>query len=116
MDLHRQNRHSAGFWAELIKSFRLAWRLILDRDVPVLAKLIPLVIVAYILSPFDLIPDPILGLGQIDDLTLLILGTQVFIAVSPRWIVQRHRDVIDGVVEAEGSKPSSASKDIIDGK
>jgi uncharacterized membrane protein YkvA (DUF1232 family) len=116
MNLRDPNRRSVGFWAELIKSFRLTWRLLLDPDVPLLTKLIPVGVVIYILSPVDLIPDPILGLGQIDDLTLLILGVQVFIAIVPRWIVQRHRDKIDGVTRTDESQPSAASKDIIDGK
>jgi uncharacterized membrane protein YkvA (DUF1232 family) len=30
--------------------------------------------VAYILSPLDLIPDYLLGLGQVDDLAVLGLG------------------------------------------
>ncbi len=116
MSLQYPNRRSAGFWAELIKSFRLAWRLLLDPDVPLFTKLIPVSVVVYILSPIDLIPDAIPGLGQIDDLTVLILGVRVFIAIAPRWIVQRHRDKIDGVIRTDESQPSAASKDIVDGK
>ena len=122
MTIPNQNRRSAGFWAELLKSFRLAWRLLRDRRVPFVAKLIPLVVVVYVLSPFDLVPDVLLGLGQLDDLTLLILGTQVFIAVCPSAVVQSHRDEIDGVsrrgwtTTGEHSNTSSASQEIIDGK
>lgn len=108
-----QNRKSAGFWAELIKSFRLAWRLLRDQRVPWLIKLIPLIVLIYIVSPIDVIPDFILGLGQLDDLALLILGVQVFIAVSPQAIVQQHRDEIDGVPPS--SAGSTAAKEIIDG-
>ena len=107
-----QNRKSPNFWVGLINSFRLAWRLIRDQRVPWLIKLIPLIVLIYIVSPLDLIPDFILGLGQLDDLTLLILGVQVFILLSPRAIVQQHRDEINGV---NGSGHSSASHEIIDG-
>ena len=112
MSFPNQNRKSAGFWVDLIKSFRLAWRLIRDERVSFWTKLVPIGIAVYILSPIDLIPDVIPLLGQVDDLALLILGTQVFIAISPSVVVKLHRDEIDGVIQSE----SAASKDIIDGK
>lgn len=109
-----QNRRSASFWINLIHSFRLAWRLLRDQDVPLFAKFIPLGVVAYILFPIDFVPDAILGLGQLDDLAILMLGVQVFIALAPKGIVQRHRDAIDGVVSKTDQR-SRASKEIIDG-
>ena len=112
MTVQNQNRRSPGFWVGLINSFRLAWRLIRDQRVPWLLKLIPLVVLLYIVSPIDLIPDFVLGLGQLDDLAILVLGIQIFIAVSPGSIVQQHRDEIDGVNRGGGS---GASGEIIDG-
>lgn len=103
-----QNRRSVGFWVEMFRSFRLALRLLRDQNVPLITKLIPLGALAYILSPIDFLPDAILGLGQLDDLAVLILGVRVFIALVPHGIVQHHRDQMDGVV-------SQASQDIIDG-
>jgi hypothetical protein len=67
------------------------------------------------------------GLGQLDDLALLLLGTQLFIAVSPKDIVERIRAEIEGRPPdsgwtVTGSQPqdpdqphSSASDEIIDG-
>jgi uncharacterized membrane protein YkvA (DUF1232 family) len=103
-----QNRRSVGFWVELFRSFRLAWQLLRDQHVPLITKLIPLGVLAYILSPIDFVPDAILGLGQLDDLAILLLGVRVFIALVPHGIVQQHRDQMNGVV-------SQASNDIIDG-
>jgi uncharacterized membrane protein YkvA (DUF1232 family) len=114
MTIPTPNRRSPRFWVDLFNSFRLTWRLLRDRQVPLAAKLVPLGIGAYILSPIDFIPDVILGLGQVDDLALLLLGVQVFIAIVPRAIVQRHRDVMDGVAPRPDST-SQASKEIIDG-
>jgi len=36
-------------------------------------------------------PDLVVGLGQLDDLAIFLLGTQLFIAVSPKDIVERIR-------------------------
>lgn len=52
--------------------------------------MIPLATLLYILSPIDLLPDPILGLGQLDDLAALILGVKLFIEMCPREIVREH--------------------------
>ena len=108
------NRRSPRFWVDLFNSFRLTWRLLRDRQVPFAAKLVPLGMVAYILFPIDFIPDIWWGPGQLDDLALLLLGVQIFIALVPRGIVQRHRDAMGGVAPQPGGA-SQASKEIIDG-
>ena len=128
MTINSPDQHSPGFWLSLINSFRLAWKLLLDNQVPIVAKLVPFFVLLYILSPIDIIPDVIVGLGQLDDLAILLLGVQLFIAISPKDIVQRYRDEINGVPPGGGwtvtnnppgdSNPksgSSASKEIIDG-
>jgi uncharacterized membrane protein YkvA (DUF1232 family) len=127
MTTDNSDRHSPGFWMNLFNSFRVAWRLMWDSRVPASAKLVPILTVLYILSPIDLVPDVIVGLGQLDDIAILLLGTQLFIAVSPKDIVERIRAEIegrppDGGWTVTGSQPddsgktgSSASDDIIDG-
>jgi len=108
------NRRSPHFWVDLFNSFRLTWRLLRDQQVPLAAKLVPVGIVAYILFPLDFIPDVWFGLGQMDDLAILLLGIRVFIAIVPHGIVQRHRDAMGGV-PPKPSSASEASKEIIDG-
>jgi uncharacterized membrane protein YkvA (DUF1232 family) len=127
MTTDNSDRHSPGFWMNLFNSFRVAWRLMWDSRVPASAKLVPILTILYILSPIDLVPDVIVGLGQLDDIAILLLGTQLFIAVSPKDIVERVRAEIegrppDGGWTVTGSQPddsgktgSSASDDIIDG-
>jgi uncharacterized membrane protein YkvA (DUF1232 family) len=84
-------QRTAGILSEILRELGLIWRLMVSRQVPLWTKLVPLAIVLYIISPIDVIPDPILGLGQIDDVALLLLGSQLFIAMCPRDVVQRLR-------------------------
>ena len=50
------------------------------RDVPVLAKIIIIITIAYALSPIDLIPDFIPVLGYLDD--LIILPFLIFLSLK----------------------------------
>ena len=69
-----------GLMARLIQDLKLLFPMIRDylkgtyRDVSVKSIVIFMVALAYIISPFDFIPDYILGLGQIDDLAILGLS------------------------------------------
>jgi len=71
-----------GFLARLFQNLKLLLPLIRDywkgtyRDVSIKSILIFLAGLAYIISPIDLIPDYIIGLGQIDDVA--ILGTTLY--------------------------------------
>ncbi len=127
MAADNSDRRSPGFWVNLFNSFRIAWRLMWDNRVPFSAKIVPIVTILYILSPIDLVPDVIVGLGQLDDLAILLLGVQLFIAVSPKDVVARIRADIEGRPPTggwtvSGNQPhssdpsrSSASDEIIDG-
>jgi len=55
-----------------------------DTRVPLLAKIIIGLVVAYALSPIDLIPDFIPVIGYLDDLLLLPLGIWLAIRLIPR--------------------------------
>ena len=69
-----------GFLARLFQDLRLLIPLIKDywkgkyRDVSAKSIIIFVVALAYIVSPIDLIPDYIIGLGQIDDAAILGLS------------------------------------------
>src|SRR5512139_39415 len=127
MTVNNSDRRSPGFWMNLFNSFRIAWKLMWDGRVPMGAKIVPILTVLYVLSPIDILPDVFVGLGQLDDLAILLLGVQLFIGVSPKDVVARIRAEIegrapDGGWTVAGSQPhdsdesrSSASNDIIDG-
>jgi uncharacterized membrane protein YkvA (DUF1232 family) len=76
---------------EWIDQFIITWRLLKDPRVPWTAKLVPVLLVVYIASPLDLIPDFLPVIGQIDDVAILLLGMQLFERVSPAHIVEEHR-------------------------
>jgi uncharacterized membrane protein YkvA (DUF1232 family) len=66
-----------------------------DKRVPLWAKLIAIAPIVYVLSPLDFIPDVILGLGQLDDLGIMLAGMRLFEAVVPDYIVQEHREAMN---------------------
>lgn len=68
---------------EVLKNLRAAWRLLWDKRMPLWTKLIPLGAAIYLIWPADLLADPALGLGQIDDLALILLAARLFIALAP---------------------------------
>jgi hypothetical protein len=82
--------------------------------VPAWTKLIPLGAVLYVVLPNDLVPDVLFGLGQLDDLGVLLLALRMFISMSPAQVVQRHlaaMSAVDGsyrVVDEEPARPSAA--------
>ena len=71
-----------GFLARLFQDLKLLIPLIKDywkgtyRDISVKSIVIFVAALAYIISPIDLIPDYIIGFGQIDD--AVILGLSLF--------------------------------------
>ncbi|MCD6303048.1 MAG: DUF1232 domain-containing protein [Anaerolineae bacterium] len=60
-----------------------AWRLFVDPRVPIWTKAIPVAAMVYVLWPMDVVADVIPGLGQLDDLTLLVLAIEAFIRLCP---------------------------------
>lgn len=69
---------------------RLVWALARDRRVPGQQKLILAGIVGYLLLPFDLVPDLIPIIGQLDDLAVVLLGLDLFIRAAPEDVVAEH--------------------------
>ncbi len=72
---HRAPIRSASFWVGcgISSQFELAWKLLWDRRVSFFTKWCRLHL-GYLLMPFDLVPDALLGLGQVDDLVVVLVG------------------------------------------
>ena len=62
-----------------------------DPRVPLLPKFIIVCVIAYAVSPIDLIPDFIPVLGYLDDLILLPLGIWLAIKLVPSSIWEEYR-------------------------
>ena len=68
----------------------LLWSLFRDPAVPLHAKAVVPVLVLYLLFPFDLIPDFIPLLGQLDDLVVIGAGLMLFVALTPADLIEEH--------------------------
>ena len=85
-----------GIVADIIRQARLAWRLMFDPRVPLWVKTIVPASLVYLVSPIDFMPDVIPGLGQLDDLALIVIGVKLFIELCPPEIVREHMQELLG--------------------
>ena len=69
---------------------KLLFGLLRDRRVSTVDKLLVAGAIAYVLSPFDLIPDFIPFLGEVDDVFLLVTALQRLIANAGRQVALDH--------------------------
>ena len=90
-------------WAKLIKRTMLTlWFACRDPRTPWWFKLLAFGIVAYALSPIDLIPDFIPIIGLLDDAIIIPLGVMILLRLLPRDVrissaereVQRARAIV----------------------
>jgi uncharacterized membrane protein YkvA (DUF1232 family) len=88
-----------GFFQDLVMQFKLIFRLIGDRDVNFLLKLLPIASIIYAVSPIDLLPEIALPIvGYLDDAAVLWLGLTLFVALCPDEIVKKHREALENVI------------------
>jgi uncharacterized membrane protein YkvA (DUF1232 family) len=80
----------AGLMIKLPYYSRVIWGLARDPRVPVGLKALLLAALAYVVMPFDLIPDAIPIAGQADDLTVLLLTLDLFIHNAPAAVRAEH--------------------------
>ncbi len=100
--------------SETLQQVKLAWNLLLDNRVPLLTKLIPVAALVYLVSPVDFIADIALGLGQLDDLAVLMLGLRVFFELAPDAVLREHlQRLAQNMAWRQNAKP--AAEDIIEG-
>ena len=79
-------------WAGAVKRDVIAlWIAAHDRRTPWYAKVVAGLVVAYALSPIDLIPDFVPVLGYLDDLILVPLGIMIAVSLVPATLMAEFR-------------------------
>lgn len=87
MLLPRLKRLGRNFKHELT-----VYKLVLkDSKTPALGKVFLALAIGYLLLPFDLIPDFIPVLGQLDDLIIVPLLVMLALRMIPREIIDKYR-------------------------
>lgn len=75
--------------------------------VPWSVKVLAAIIVAYALSPIDLIPDFIPVLGYLDDLVLIPLGIALIVKLIPTSVMEECREQAQAAIAAGQKKPTN---------
>ena len=71
--------------AQRIRVYLLAlWKLFRHPETPRAARWVAIAVIAYAVSPIDLVPDFIPVLGQLDDLILIPLGIALVVRMTPK--------------------------------
>jgi uncharacterized membrane protein YkvA (DUF1232 family) len=93
-------------WAAALKRDALAlWFACRDPRTPAIAKILAVVIVAYALSPIDLIPDFIPVLGLLDEIILLPAAIWLVLKLVPDDALADAREKAQAWVVARRPKP-----------
>ena len=92
---------------ELLDKVKLVWRLFRDDRVSPAVKAIPLLGLVYLIWPVDLLPALFPGLGQLDDIAVLLLASNWFIHACPS-------DVVEEVRNSDNGETISARYTVID--
>ena len=80
---------------------------------PKLAKLLAIFVVAYALSPIDLIPDFIPVLGYLDDLIIVPLGIYFLLKIVPQDIIEECRKIASEKIHEDLPSSKKAAAVII---
>jgi len=95
------NAQNTGVFQDLIQRVKLIWRLMSDKRVNFLLKILPVAALVYLVSPLDLAPGLALPvIGALDDAAILWLGTTLFVSLCPDEVVKEHSNALNGVVDA----------------
>ncbi len=87
--------NKASFIAQIVKQLQLTWYLFQDNRVSMGTKAILPLMLLYVISPLDILPDVLVGLGQLDDFGVVLLGMTLFVKFCPPDIVEYYRKQID---------------------
>ncbi len=99
---------SIRLWAQRLKRDALAlWFARNHPDTPLIVKVLCWFVVAYALSPIDLIPDFIPVLGYLDDVLLLPALIWLALRLLPAHVIDAGRQAADVLLAQHGQRPRS---------
>lgn len=79
----------------LLRQLKLVWALFQDNRVSLMTKSVLPLSLLYLVSPIDFVPDVFLGLGQLDDLGVIMLGLSLFVKLCPPELVEYYRHKLE---------------------
>ena len=102
-----------GVVRNLMNQLKLIFRLMGDKRVSFLAKLVPMGAFAYLLMPADIAPNFVLPvIGMVEDAANIWLGTYIFTELCPPEVVDEHMKALAG-----NMKPNDVNNDdVVDGE
>ena len=96
------NPQNTGLIQDLIQRTKLIWKLMSDRRVSFVLKLLPVAAAIYLVSPIDLLPGLALPvIGALDDAAIIWFGTTLFVSLCPPEVVREHTEELEGTVAAD---------------
>jgi uncharacterized membrane protein YkvA (DUF1232 family) len=104
----RQNIPGRGIIHEIGLEANLLMKLMTDRRVSILLKLVPIAGLLYAINPIDF---P----GVLDDIVVLIFTLLIFVELCPRAVMDEHRKKLRQVIPGEWHD-APREPDVIDGK
>ncbi|MGE5250810.1 MAG: YkvA family protein [Bacteroidota bacterium] len=105
-----------GTIRDLMMRLKLIVRLMGDRRVSPLLKLLPIGALVYLISPVDLVMG-IPGVSALDDMAIVSLGAYLFIEFCPPDVVQEHMKQLTSnvdIVEGRGEVVDGQATDVTD--
>src|SRR3954468_7724449 len=93
-------------WARELKTETLAlWFCCKNPATPLTAKILATLVVAYALSPIDLIPDFIPVLGYLDDVILIPIGIYFTLKLIPAPVIEQCRTQARNWIDERQARP-----------
>lgn len=99
---------NSGFFQDLVLRLKLIWRLMADRRVNFLLKILPVASLVYLIWPIDAISLPIIGV--LDDAAVLWLGSTLFVSLCPEEVVREHLNALQKVIPGAWRDASEAGE------
>jgi uncharacterized membrane protein YkvA (DUF1232 family) len=93
--LQKKLENAKDYVTKLKKEVLVLYLACKRKDIPWYTKIIPVLVVAYALSPIDFVPDFIPILGYLDDLIIVPLGITLALKLIPKYVLDECRMIAE---------------------